>query len=99
MSPSHWTEGLSLRPVILSKGVPMSEPLLEPSMALSLEEFVALSNPAEEDLQVSLEALQYAPYFRQFGAIRAVQLAAPKLNKLADLQLSKLRHYQLLLLV
>lgn len=73
----------------------MSEPLLEPSMALSLEEFVALSNPAEEDLQVSLEALQYAPYFRQFGAIRAVQLAAPKLNKLADLQLSKLAliHY------
>lgn len=43
-----------------------------------------------QGVQVSLEAMpMYTPYFRKYGVLRAVQLAAPMINKLATLELPK----------
>lgn len=49
----------------------------------ALESLVERSN-------VSLEAMPlYTPYFRKYGVLRAVQLAAPLVNKLSTLELPK----------
>lgn len=43
-----------------------------------------------QENQISMENMPvYAPYFRKFGVLRAVQLAVPKLNKLETLELPK----------
>lgn len=43
-----------------------------------------------QEEQISMENMPvYAPYFRKFGVLRAVQLAVPKLNKLETLELPK----------
>ncbi|QVD49077.1 hypothetical protein LUCX_7 [Xanthomonas phage vB_XciM_LucasX] len=50
----------------------------------------------EADVSISMEAMPvYAPYFRRYGVLRAVQLAMPKLNKLETLELPKetILHY------
>lgn len=60
----------------------------------TVEPLLTFSGPALESLLergvVSLEAMPlYTPYFRKYGVLRAVQLAAPLINKLSALELPK----------
>jgi len=85
LNPASWTL-LPNRPEYFppGNGECYQSPPEDGLLTFSAEAYVTLGE------QVSLEAQPlYTPYFRKYGVLRAVQLAAPLLNKLTALELPK----------